>query len=181
MGIDNLHRRIDKLLAHIKQIPEPNTTFLLGMMNPHLLTDQELERLEAHIERVQPKIHLINGCMDLSEFTDQELDESKLWYNLGTALEQGEREAIARYRRYLSQDRASLVAAFLSIDESSIPMFDQAPIYTDDYGTKHYLYQTQFRSDRASLERAIKTENQFNRFHIDTLRIWVDRFPAPAP
>lgn len=131
----------------------------------HLLSLEERAALEDFVTRVQP--HLTSprpasrrGMLDLSNLSNDDFYEWGLWARFGDAVARQDRDAAAKYRRYLTEDREQLIADFLSIDEERV-----SP-----------LHRTPFRHARTCIKIAVA----HNRLLIDdfeTMHIWLDDFP----
>lgn len=178
-NIHSLHQRINKMLAHIEQQLPEDQAALLSAFSLHLFTDQEVERLYSLLELVESKCELLaSGRPDYRALSDEELDQLHLWLELDQALKQEDIGSAAYCRRRLSIGREQLIQAFLALDESSIPEFDQAPRVTQGH-VIYTLYRTNFRSYRAEVERALsRTQPTF--IDLDVIHMWVDAFSTAA-
>ncbi len=179
MNLDEMNRRIDRLLASVEQQSQrSNRPFSRGI-RIYLFTEQEQATLQALLEHIEPRISNDQG-LDLSKLTDGELDELEYWLLLEQALALEDIVAAARYRNYLTRSRDELLAAFLAIDEQQIPAtFDQTPTYTDRHNIIYHLDRASFRYLKQSVERSQAQGESQKRSTIKGVRMWLETF-VPA-
>ena len=105
MNIENLSRRIDKLLEHVhQQLPAAPEPMALAL---HLFTEQEQTQLQALLDQVEPKYCYHDTGRLLRNLSESELDQLELWAHLEQALQQEDIQSAATYRRMLQQNDAA--------------------------------------------------------------------------
>ena len=124
MSLDGLSRRLDKMLAQlVPLLPQEERAELdIEQFVPaNLITDSmEHTRLQAFVLSMSEKARKTNGHLDLRFLTQEDLDQWKLWLELGKALHAGDQAEAQRIRLELRDiqplDLAQLQADFQAID-----------------------------------------------------------------
>ncbi len=152
-------RRIQKALSAVPvSEPEPFDSYLEDF------TDEERATIHA--------IHAQVGGADLREFLRRCSDEQ---YGIVRGICM---QAVARaapepepaFQYVESKHDPEQLAAFLAIDESRMPNFDDAPLYEG-----RYHYATQYRHDKWMVQRHISLNN-ISREDREIVRRWVTLF-----
>lgn len=143
MSLDGLSRRLDKMLAQLVPLlpQDERATLDCGQFVPDgLITDSmEHTRLQAFVFSMSEKARKTNGHLDLRFLTQEDLDQWKLWLDLGKALQAGDQVEAQRVRLELRNvkplDLAQLFADFQAIDLEifNTPISPSGPINLHNY------------------------------------------------
>src|SRR6266496_2312690 len=102
MSYDALNKRLDKMLAQLVPLlpQEERAELNLEQFVPaYLITDpMEHTRLQAFVFSMSEKTRKTNGHLDLRFLTQEDLDQWKLWVQLGKALQAGDLVEAQRVR-----------------------------------------------------------------------------------
>lgn len=82
MSITNLARRLDILLERIekRQVTLSSTRWGLAINHMALFSEQEQAEIQALIDTIEPRVTFFpSGMPDLSQLTNQELDQLETW------------------------------------------------------------------------------------------------------
>src|SRR6266496_2623462 len=143
MSYDALNKRLDKMLAQLVPLlpQEERAELNLEQFVPaYLITDpMDHTRLQVFVLSVNERVRKMNGHLDLRFLTQEDLDQWRLWLDLGKALQAGDQAEAQRVRLELQDvkplDLVQLQADFQAIDPEifTTPISPSGPINLYNY------------------------------------------------
>lgn len=163
MNIKALRKRVDAIIKQVDERAGPGPEFAL-CENIALFSAAEQVAIEKDFEKIGDRFYT-NGYLDLRELTEQERDRLHLWCLLYAALESGDGEQCAQYRRYLSWSWSDVVERFMALESK---------VREDEYATRdrvtYPLTPVNYRHLKQHCSYSLDAED------ISRMRMWIDHY-----
>ena len=175
-SLNGLNKRVERLEAACIPLAKSETVDMWEWSSDADLLPEEQTRLRAFLTVIDQKVRVQDGRLDLQGLSDSELGELEVWWLLKKAVATADEGEATRCRYRLAQDMEALVQAFLSIDEASLPDYDQAATYTDIRGGTRSLHRTYYRADRGRIERQLARGEGLRATDREMISMWCEVF-----